>query len=58
MRNDTGREETEEFHTQEAENGEGEEKKKDKKTNSTSVYINDTTFVDTRCAFNLHRGKA
>lgn len=36
----------------------GGRKKKDKKTNSTSVYINDTTFVDTRCAFNLHRGKA
>lgn len=32
--------------------------KKEEKTNSTSVYINDTIFVDARCAFNLHRGKA
>lgn len=31
---------------------------KKEKTNSISVYINDTISVDTRCAFNLRRVRA
>jgi len=54
VRDNTGRRRYKNFNIWEAEKG----KKKKEKINSTSVYINDTIFVDTGWVFNLHRLKA